>query len=146
MQKRHQRLVELIEHLLKEGWTQTTLSVEIGVDFSTVYRWLKGKAIPETDSKNFLRLAKLSGGDSETLQQYLEGYISLSTYLQNFDLDKNSLNTVTTSNKYPVEQIKKEVMTRIYTLDPADIADIINTSVTFLAKSSKAAIKVEANY
>ncbi len=37
-------------------------------------------------------------------------------------------------------------MTRIYTLDPADIADIINTSVTFLAKSSKAAIKVEANY
>ncbi|WP_242039725.1 helix-turn-helix domain-containing protein [Anabaena sphaerica] len=141
MQKRQKRLVELIEYLLQAGWTQTTLSVEIGVDFSTVYRWLKGKAIPETDSKNFLCLAKLSGGDSETLKQYLDGYISLSTYLKNFDLAENSLNNATVDTKYPVEQIKEEVLARIYTLDPVDIADIISTSVAFLAESRKAAIR-----
>jgi DNA-directed RNA polymerase specialized sigma24 family protein len=45
LQQRQHRLVQLIEQLLLEGWTQTTLAEAMDVDFSTVYRWLKGKTV-----------------------------------------------------------------------------------------------------
>ncbi|WP_071192137.1 helix-turn-helix transcriptional regulator [Trichormus sp. NMC-1] len=130
MQERQKRLAQLIEQLLQERWTQTTLSEAIGVDFTTVYRWLKGKAIPETDSKNFLRLAKLSGGNSELLQLYLDGKISLSIYRQS--LESNSLINTRNSKKRPSEEIKQELLAQISMLDSADIAEVITTSVTFL--------------
>jgi transcriptional regulator with XRE-family HTH domain len=130
MQERQKRLAQLIEQLLQERWTQTTLSEAIGVDFTTVYRWLKGKAIPETDSKNFLRLAKLSGGNSELLQLYLDGKISLSIYRQS--LESNSLINTRNSKKHPSEEIKQELLAQISMLDSADIAEVITTSVTFL--------------
>ncbi len=132
MQERQDRLAQLVEQLLKDGWTQTTLAEAIGVDFSTVYRWLKGKTIPETDSKNFQRLAKLSGGDSKMLQLYLDGEISLSEYCQG--LERKPLEKVKSGKTLSSEMIKKEVLAKIYSLDPLDIADIISTSVAFLAK------------
>jgi transcriptional regulator with XRE-family HTH domain len=132
IQGRQERLAQLIEQLLKDGWTQTTLAEGIGVDFSTVYRWLKGKTIPETDSKNFRQLAKLSGGDSRTLQLYLDGEISLSAYRQG--LERKPVEKVKSSKILASETIKKEVLAKIYLLDPVDIAEIISTSVTFLAK------------
>ncbi len=132
IQGRQERLAQLIEQLLKDGWTQTTLAEGIGVDFSTVYRWLKGKTIPETDSKNFRELAKLSGGDSRTLQLYLDGEISLSAYRQG--LERKPVEKVKSSKILASETIKKEVLAKIYLLDPVDIAEIISTSVTFLAK------------
>ncbi|KAB8318403.1 helix-turn-helix transcriptional regulator [Tolypothrix campylonemoides VB511288] len=132
MQGRQERLAQLIEQLLKDNWTQTTLAEAIGVDFSTVYRWLKGKTIPETDSKNFRQLAKLSGGDSRTLQLYLDGEISLSAYRQG--LERKPVEKVKSSKILASETIKKEVLAKIYLLDPVDIAEIISTSVTFLAK------------
>ncbi len=132
MQERQDRLAQLVEQLLKDGWTQTTLAEGIGVDFSTVYRWLKGKTIPETDSKNFQRLAKLSGGDSKMLQLYLDGEISLSEYCQG--LERKPLEKVKSGKTLSSEMIKKEVLAKIYSLDPLDIADIISTSVAFLAK------------
>lgn len=132
IQGRQERLAQLIEQLLKDGWTQTTLAEGIGVDFSTVYRWLKGKTIPETDSKNFRQLAELSGGDSRTLQLYLDGEISLSAYRQG--LERKRVEKVKSSKILASETIKKEVLAKIYLLDPVDIAEIISTSVTFLAK------------
>lgn len=132
IQGRQERLAQLIEQLLKDNWTQTTLAEAIGVDFSTVYRWLKGKTIPETDSKNFRQLAKLSGGDSRTLQLYLDGEISLSAYRQG--LERKPVEKVKSSKILASETIKKEVLAKIYLLDPVDIAEIISTSVTFLAK------------
>ncbi|NMG11722.1 XRE family transcriptional regulator [Brasilonema sp. UFV-L1] len=132
MQRRQERLTHLIEQLLEDGWTQTALAQKVGVDFSTVYRWLKGKSIPETDSKNFQKLANLSGGDSKTLQLYLDGEISLSAYRQGLEIklvDQEKISKTSTS-----EMIKKEVLAKIYSLDPADIAEVISRSVTFLAK------------
>ncbi|MBW4628985.1 MAG: helix-turn-helix domain-containing protein [Brasilonema octagenarum HA4186-MV1] len=132
MQKRQERLIHLIEQLLKDGWTRTTLSQAIGVDFSTVYRWLKGKTIPETDSKNFQQLAKLSGIDSKTLQLYLDGEISLSAYREG--LERTLVDQVKISKTLTSEMIKKEVLAKIYSLDPVDIAEVISISVAFLAK------------
>ncbi|WP_211176525.1 helix-turn-helix domain-containing protein [Brasilonema sp. UFV-L1] len=132
IQRRQERLTHLIEQLLEDGWTQTALAQKVGVDFSTVYRWLKGKSIPETDSKNFQKLANLSGGDSKTLQLYLDGEISLSAYRQGLEIklvDQEKISKTSTS-----EMIKKEVLAKIYSLDPADIAEVISRSVTFLAK------------
>jgi transcriptional regulator with XRE-family HTH domain len=132
IQKRQERLIHLIEQLLKDGWTRTTLSQAIGVDFSTVYRWLKGKTIPETDSKNFQQLAKLSGIDSKTLQLYLDGEISLSAYREG--LERTLVDQVKISKTLTSEMIKKEVLAKIYSLDPVDIAEVISISVAFLAK------------
>ena len=129
---RQKRLTQLIELLLKEGWTQSALASAIGVDFSTVYRWLKGKTIPESDSKNFRQLAKLSGGSTKTLQLYLDGEISLSVYQRG--LDEVAIGQVSSSKRIGSEKIKKEVLAKIYSLDPDDIADIISSSVAFLAK------------
>ncbi len=132
MQERQKRLAQLIEQLLQDGWTQTTLSEAIGVDFTTVYRWLKGKNIPEADSKNFQRLAKVTGGDSASLQLYLDGEISLSTYCQG--LEKEQVEGIKKRKILTSEQIKREVLAQIYLLEPADIAEVISTSVAFLIK------------
>lgn len=131
MQERQKQLAQLIEQLLQEGWTQKRLAEKIGVDSTTVYRWLKAKVIPEADSKNFLRLAKLSGGDSESLQQYLDGYISLSTYRQGWE--NSPLNHARKLKNRPVEEIKEEVLAQITLLEPADILDVISRSADFLA-------------
>ncbi|AFZ28217.1 Helix-turn-helix protein (plasmid) [Cylindrospermum stagnale PCC 7417] len=131
MQERQKQLAQLIEQLLQEGWTQKRLAEKIGVDSTTVYRWLKAKVIPEADSKNFLRLAKLSGGDSESLQQYLDGYISLSTYRQGWE--NSPLNYAQNFKNRPVEEIKEEVLAQITLLEPADILDVISRSADFLA-------------
>ncbi len=132
MRERQKRLADLIEQVLQEGWTQTSLSEALGVDFSTVYRWLRGKTIPEADSRNFQLLAKITGGDSTSLQLYLNGEISLLAYRQGLHQqpveDRRKRKTLTS------EQIKREVLAQIYLLDPADIAEVISTSVTFLAK------------
>ncbi len=129
---RQKRLTQLIELLLKDGWTQSALASAIGVDFSTVYRWLKGKTIPESDSKNFRQLAKLSGGNTTTLQLYLDGEISLSVYRRSFE--ETAMGQASGSKRVGSEKVKKEVLAKIYSLDPDDIAEIISSSVTFLAK------------
>jgi len=129
---RQKRLTQLIELLLKDGWTQSALASAIGVDFSTVYRWLKGKTIPESDSKNFRQLAKLSGGNNTTLQLYLDGEISLSVYRRSFE--ETAMGQASGSKRVGSEKVKKEVLAKIYSLDPDDIAEIISSSVTFLAK------------
>ena len=129
---RQKRLTQLIELLLKDGWTQSALASAIGVDFSTVYRWLKGKTIPESDSKNFRQLAKLSGGNTTTLQLYLDGEISLSVYRRS--LEEMAMGQASVSKRVGSEKVKKEVLAKIYSLDPDDIAEIISSSVTFLAK------------
>ena len=131
MQERQNRLAQLIEQLLQEGWTQTTLATAIGVDFSTVYRWLKSKTIPECDSKNFRQLAKLSGGNTRSLQFYLDGKISLLAYRQG--LENKPLEKVKNDKSSASDQIKKEVLAKIYLLDPVDIAEVISSSVAFLA-------------
>jgi len=131
MQERQNRLAQLIEQLLQEGWTQTTLAAAIGVDFSTVYRWMKSKTLPEPDSKNFRQLAKLSGGNSRSLQLYLDGEISLSAYRQG--LEKKPLEEVKSGKTSTAERIKKEVLAKIYSLEPLDIAEVISSSVAFLA-------------
>jgi transcriptional regulator with XRE-family HTH domain len=124
-------LNQLIEQLLEEGWTQSSLANAIGVDFSTVYRWLKGKTKPETDSKNFRQLAKVSGGTPRTLQLYLDGEISLSVY--RYGLENKGVVDVKNDNMSSNERIKAEVLDKIYALDPADIADVISSTVAFLA-------------
>jgi transcriptional regulator with XRE-family HTH domain len=130
--ERHKRLTQLIELLLEEGWTQSALASAIGVDFSTIYRWLKGKTIPESDSKNFRQLAKLSGGSTRTLQLYLDGEISLSVYRSGSE--EMAAGQASDRKKTGSEKIKKEVLAKIYSLEPDDIADIISSSVAFLAK------------
>ncbi|MCM0593858.2 MAG: helix-turn-helix transcriptional regulator [Gloeotrichia echinulata DEX184] len=132
MQERQKRLAQLIEHLLQDGWTQTTLSETIGVGFTTVYRWLKGKNIPEADSRNFKRLAKVTGSDSASLQLYLNGEISLSTYCQG--LEKEQVEGIKKRKILTSEEIKREVLAQIYLLEPADIAEVISTSIAFLIK------------
>ena len=97
-----------------------------------MYRWLKGKTIPETDSKNFQQLAKLSGIDSKTLQLYLDGEISLSAYREG--LERTLVDQVKISKTLTSEMIKKEVLAKIYSLEPVDIAEVISISVAFLAK------------
>ncbi|RAM49110.1 MAG: XRE family transcriptional regulator [Hapalosiphonaceae cyanobacterium JJU2] len=134
MQERQKRLAQLIEQLLQEGWTQTTLSEALSVDFTTVYRWLKGKTVPEADSKNFQRLAKVTGGDSASLQLYLDGEISLLAYRQS--LEEQQVEDIKKRKSLTPEQIKREVLAQIYLLDPADIAEVISTSVAFLAKQA----------
>ncbi len=132
MQEYQNRLAQLIEQLLQEGWTQTALAEAIGVDISTVYRWLKSKTIPEADSKNFRQLAKLSGGNNRSLQVYLKGEISLSAYRQG--LEKRPSDEVKDRHSPASERIKKEVLAKIYLLDPLDIAEVISSSVAFLAR------------
>ncbi|HAZ44449.1 MAG TPA: transcriptional regulator [Cyanobacteria bacterium UBA11369] len=131
LQERQNRLTQLIEHLLQEGWTQSDLAQALDVDFSTVHRWLRGKTIPDPDSKNFRRLAKVSGGNSRKLQLYLDGEISLSIYRNG--LDKKAIFEVKTREKSNSEQLKKEILAKICTLDPIDIAEIISSSVVLLA-------------
>jgi hypothetical protein len=97
-----------------------------------VYRWLKAKVVPEADSKNFLRLAKVSGGDSESLQEYLDGHISLSAYRQRWE--NSPLNYANSFKSRPVEEIKQEVLEQIILLEPADILDVISRSATLLAE------------
>jgi transcriptional regulator with XRE-family HTH domain len=132
MQERQKRLAELIEHLLEEGWTQKKLAERIGVDTTTVYRWLKAKVVPEAESKNFLRLAKVSGGDSESLQEYLNGHISLSAYRQRWE--NSPLNYANTFKNRPVEEIKQDLLDQIIQLETADILDVISRSATLLAE------------
>ncbi|MDF5729675.1 MAG: helix-turn-helix transcriptional regulator [Rhizonema sp. PD38] len=132
MQEYQNRLTQLIEQLLQEGWTQTALAEAIGVDISTIYRWLRSKTIPEADSKNFRQLAKLSGGNNRSLQVYLKGEISLSAYRQG--LEKRQSEEVKNRKSPASERIKKEVLAKIYLLDPLDIAEVISSSVAFLAR------------
>jgi len=131
LQVPQQRLNQLIEQLLEDGWTQSSLANAIGVDFSTVYRWLKGKTKPEPDSRNFRQLAKVSGGTPRTLQLYLDGEISLSVY--RYGLENKGVVDVKDDNMSSNERIKAEVLDKIYALDPADIADVISSTVAFLA-------------
>lgn len=131
-QARQKRLVQLIEQLLEEGWTQSNLAGTIGVDFSTVHRWLRGKTIPDPDSKNFRALAKISGGNAKMLQLYLDGEISLSIYRNG--LENKAALEVKTGKMSASEQLKAEVLAKIYALDPVDIAEVISSSVAFLAK------------
>ena len=131
MQERQKRLAQLIEQLLQEGWTQKKLAERIGVDATTVYRWLKAKVVPEDDSKNFFRLARVSGGDSELLQQYLDGHISLPSYRE--CCENSTLNYARNLKNRPVEDIKQEVLAQITLLEPADILDVISKSANFLA-------------
>ena len=133
-QERQSRLAQLIEHLLQSGWTQTTLAQSIGVDFSTVYRWMKGKTIPEFDSKNFRQLAKLSGGNPRKLQLYLDGEILLSDYLKGSQAKPKM--EMKEHDKMNAEEIKKEVLAKICLLDPPDIAEIISRTAMFLAQHS----------
>jgi hypothetical protein len=62
----------------------------------------------------------------------LDGEISLSVYQRG--LDEVAIGQVSGSKKIGSEKIKKEVLAKIYSLDPDDIADIISSSVAFLAK------------
>ncbi|GAB1542042.1 hypothetical protein NUACC21_47160 [Scytonema sp. NUACC21] len=132
VQVRQQRLSQLIKKLLEDGWTQSSLAEAVGVDFSTVHRWLKGKTIPESDSKNFRQLAKVSGGNPMTLQLYLDGEISLLIYRNGLE-KKVTLATRNDSNS-DSEDVKKEVLDKIYTLNPKDIAEVISLTVAYLAK------------
>lgn len=86
VETRHHRLVQLLEQLLSEGWSQSSLAKTLYVDFTTVHRWLKGQSVPEEDSKNFHNLAKLCGSKPRGLQLYLAGEITLEEYRQgNYD-------------------------------------------------------------
>lgn len=131
LQDRQKRLTQLIKQLLEEGWTQSSLANSFGVDFSTVHRWLRGKTIPDPDSKNFRRLAQVSGGNVKTLQLYLEGEISLSVYRQG--LENRDIVETNNSNRSSSEQIKSEILAKIKALDPVDIAEVISSSAAFLA-------------
>lgn len=132
LQDRQKRLTQLIEHLLEEGWTQSSLANAFAVDFSTVHRWLRGKTIPESDSKNFRQLARVSGGSAATLQLYLNGEISLIEYRNGFE--KKMTSEVKDSNKPSgSDDIKREILAKIKALDPADIVEVISSSAAFLA-------------
>lgn len=131
LQDRQKRLIQLIEQLLEEGWTQSSLAESVGVDFSTVYRWLKGKTIPDADSKNFRQLAKVSGGNPRTLQLYLDGEISLSVYRHG--LEKSTKTQIKDNKRSSSEDIKTEIIAKIRSLEPSDIAEVISSSVAFLA-------------
>ena len=132
LQERQKRLTQLIEQLLEESWTQSSLANAVGVDFSTVHRWLRGKTIPDVDSKNFRQLAKLSGGNTATLQLYLDGEISLSEYRNGFE--KETIAEVRDiSKKSASDDIKREILAKIKALEPADILDVISSSAAFLA-------------
>jgi hypothetical protein len=74
-------------------------------------------------------LARVSGGDSASLQLYLDGKIPLSVYRQ-----EKSTEDAKKAKILATERIKKEVLEKIRLLDSADIAEIITTSVAFLAK------------
>lgn len=131
IQERQRRLTVLLEHLTDEGWTQSTIAEALGVDFTTVYRWSKGKTVPEVESRNFRRLAALTGGDGTSLELYLTGKIPLAAYRQG----KQTMQTDETPRQIlPPEKIKQQLLAQIYLLDPADIADVISNSVAFLAK------------
>ncbi|HEY9849160.1 MAG TPA: helix-turn-helix transcriptional regulator [Leptolyngbyaceae cyanobacterium] len=131
LQDRQKRLTQLIEQLLKEGWTQSSLANAFGVDFSTVHRWLRGKTIPEFDSKNFRQLARVSGGNAATLQLYLDGEISLLEYRNGFEKKTSELKD--NNKKSSSDDIKREILAKIKALEPADIADVISLSAAFLA-------------
>jgi transcriptional regulator with XRE-family HTH domain len=129
--ERQRRLTVLLEHLTDEGWTQSTLAEALGVDFTTVYRWSKGKTVPEVESRNFRRLAALTGGDDTSLELYLTGQIPLTAYRQG----KQKLQTDEVQHQIlSPEKIKQQLLAQIYMLDPVDIADVISNSVAFLAK------------
>lgn len=132
IQARQNRLVQLMGELLQDGWTQTGVADFVGVEFSTVYRWVKGKTVPEAESKNFHRLAKLSGGNPRTLQLYLDGEISLSDYRQG--LGNKLVQQVSGDGKSANEKIKQEVLAKIRLLEPSEIAEIISVTAAFLAK------------
>lgn len=129
LQARQKRLTQLIEQLLEEGWTQSSLANAFGVDFSTVHRWLRGKTIPESDSKNFRQLARVSGGTAATLQLYLNGEISLLEYRNGFE------KKITSDSSKPSgsDDIKREILAKIKALEPSDIVDVISSSAAFLA-------------
>lgn len=133
IQARHFRLIKLIEQLLEEGWTQSSLAESIGVDFSTVYRWLKGKTVPDPDSKNFRQLAKLSNGNVRTLQLYLDGEISLTIYRKGLEINNITVQVKDSNQKSASDDIKKEIIAKIKSLEPSDIAEVISSSVAFLA-------------
>ena len=129
-----ERLSKLIEYLLSNGWSQKDLSQVIGVDISTLYRWSKGKTVPEQDSKNFYQLAKVSGGNPLGLQLYLEGKISLSDYC---DGNYQSIEEEVKSKKNLASQeLKTEILLKIRSLEPVDIAEIISSLATYLVKKS----------
>jgi transcriptional regulator with XRE-family HTH domain len=134
IQARQNRLVQLMEQLLQDGWTQTGIAEFIGVEFTTVYRWVKGKTVPEPESRNFEKLARLSGGTSQTLQKYLDGEISLSVYRQG--VAGRVMTQVKKRSKPSNEKIKQEVLAKIRLLEPAEIAEIISVTAAFLAQQS----------
>jgi transcriptional regulator with XRE-family HTH domain len=134
IQARQNRLVQLMGQLLQDGWTQTSIAEFVGVEFSTVYRWLKGKTIPEQESRNFQRLAKLSGGNPKTLQQYLDGEITLSAYRQG--VENKLLAEINNQSTSTNEKIKQEVIAKIRLLEPSEIAEVISLTAAFLAKQA----------
>lgn len=127
---RHHRLVQLLEQLLSEGWSQSSLAKTLSVDFTTVYRWLKGQSVPEEDSKNFHNLAKLCGSKPRGLELYLTGDITLEEYRKG-DYEPTQ---APAKKKKNAEKIKAEVLSKIYSLDPIDIAEIIASSAAYLAR------------
>ncbi len=128
------RLAELIGYLISNGWSQKDLSQVIGVDFSTLYRWSKGKNVPEQDSKNFYQLAKVSGGTPIGLQLYLEGKISLSNYCEgDYQLIEEEVNN---NKSLANQEVKKEILLKIRSLEPVDIAEIISSLATYLVKKT----------
>ncbi|BDA74522.1 hypothetical protein DSM106972_087190 [Dulcicalothrix desertica PCC 7102] len=135
IQARQNRLVQLMEQLLQDGWTQTGIAEFIGVEFTTVYRWVKGKTVPEPESRNFEKLARLSGGTSQTLQKYLDGEITLSVYRQGV-AGRMMTQVKKRSSKPSNEKIKQEVLAKIRLLEPAEIAEIISVTAAFLAQQT----------
>ncbi len=128
------RLAELIGYLLSNGWSHKELSQAIGVDISTLYRWSKGKTVPEQDSKNFYQLAKVSGGTNRGLQLYLEGKISLSDYCEgNYQSIEEDVNN---NKRLASLELKKEILLKTRSLETVDIVEIIASLATYLSKKA----------
>lgn len=134
--RQKEKLAELIKHLTSSGWSLKDLSDLVGVDSSTMCRWSKGKTIPEQDSKNFYQLAKVSGGSAVGLQLYLEGKISLSSYCNRdyIAVEEKIEKKIKINENLVSQELKIEILSKIRSLDPVDIAEVIASSLTYLVK------------
>jgi transcriptional regulator with XRE-family HTH domain len=93
MQERQKRLAQLIEQLLQEGWTQKKLAERIGVDATTVYRWLKAKVVPECCENSTLNYARnIKNRPVEDIKQEVLAQITLLEPADILDVISKSVN------------------------------------------------------
>lgn len=132
METKIDRLQKLIEELKQNGQSKRNVAKLVGVTHTTVNKWAKGEAFPETDSLQ--KLADIRGCSLNALRKYLENGIETEDSEEFLSLESQINRIVAEVERLPVEGLIRVNKATIAVLERMPILGK-NNSYSCLEKS-----------